>query len=393
MDINVQKEILKRSSLLRNIPDYTINNIAQHTKIISLSQGDTLFNEGDVGDSLYIIGTGSVTLYIKTSTGEETPVMKHHTGDYFGEIAFFNNTGKRTVSAKAESNAVLFSIPREILMFLLQQNTVLAQNLLENLSLRLNAAYQQLATQTINELNDLDDTDQFTVKQEDIQADINEMLYKRTLECPHCRAKFTTLKLLTKYISIEKTDNDFCNHYKGVNPLYYDVAVCPTCGFAFTEESQEPFGLNAVDGVKKLLATLPKKNYNQIRDINLARETFALAIKTQTAAGGKHSIIAKLYLRLAWLYRYQGDTLTEYKFIEQAIKHYETAFTREKLKPRQEIMLLYLVGELFDRIGDPKMAVNWFQQATTHPQKHTFMGIVNRARDRWQDIRAEMKKA
>ncbi|MEG6617338.1 DUF2225 domain-containing protein [Peptococcaceae bacterium 1198_IL3148] len=394
MDINVQTEILKRSSLFKNLPDYTIRNIAENTKIITFPQDTILFNEGDNGDLLYIIGSGSVTLYKNTATSKEVPVYKHQTGDYFGEIALLNETGKRTVTAKAEAKSLLFGIPGEVLMVLLQQNGTLAINLLKNVSARLDATYDQLARQDANSALPITDLDlALTDETTALPTDINEMFYDRKLECPHCGTKFTTPRVLTKHITIEKSDDDFCNYYKGLNPIYYDVAVCPQCSFAFTDETREPLGANAATGVKRVVDSLPKKDYCKIRNASQAKETFVLAIKSQTAAGSKQSLIAKLYLRLAWLHRYEGDTVNEYKFIEQAIKHYEIAFSRENFNPKQEIMLLYLVGELYARIGDPKMAINWFNRVVTHPQKQVFIGIVNRARDRWQDIRAEMKNA
>lgn len=52
--------------------------------------------------------------------------------------------------------------------------------------------------------------------------------------CPICGESTRIIKLKSRIIA-EKTDEDFCVHYKGINPYFYHIWFCEHCGFAADE--------------------------------------------------------------------------------------------------------------------------------------------------------------
>ena len=67
--------------------------------------GTTIFNEGDKGDSLYIILDGNVRISKEISGIGEEALAILQKGDYFGEMALIDDD-KRSADAKAHSRGV-----------------------------------------------------------------------------------------------------------------------------------------------------------------------------------------------------------------------------------------------------------------------------------------------
>ena len=54
--------------------------------------------------------------------------------------------------------------------------------------------------------------------------------------CPMCEKTTRVVKLKSRMIS-EKTDEDFCVHYKNFNPYLYRIWYCEHCGYAADEKT------------------------------------------------------------------------------------------------------------------------------------------------------------
>lgn len=58
-----------------------------------------------------------------------------------------------------------------------------------------------------------------------------------------------------------------------------------------------------------------------------------------------------------------------------------------------EVRLLYLIGELYRRLGKEKQAIIYFSRVIARKKETIEKGIVNMAYDRWQEILEEKKGA
>jgi len=77
----------------------------------SVEANERLIKEGDDGDVMYVIESGSFDC-IKMINGEEQVVKKCGPGDFFGELALLYNT-PRAASVEARDPAVLWQLDRE----------------------------------------------------------------------------------------------------------------------------------------------------------------------------------------------------------------------------------------------------------------------------------------
>ncbi|MGE7905954.1 DUF2225 domain-containing protein [Peribacillus sp. NPDC094092] len=58
------------------------------------------------------------------------------------------------------------------------------------------------------------------------------------MECLLCKQKSTTKKVRSRFVKVTKYDTDFHPIYADptVNALYYNIFVCPHCGFSYSED-------------------------------------------------------------------------------------------------------------------------------------------------------------
>gem|GEM_PF-331347 len=226
---------------------------------------------------------------------------------------------------------------------------------------------------------------------------IEEMLYYKKSVCPVCDTKFESPKVLSKYIQTQKIDYDFCHYYKFVNPLFYEMMVCPACGFAFNEEiSKLHFKKEHLDEIKSRLSAFwldnVLKDYSGIRTLEQVIETFLLALITLKGLPVKNSQMGMLYLKLAWLYRYKGDKAQEQKYIEKAISHLLAAFDKENLSsPKSEINTAYLLGVLNIYMENNREAAKWLDRVLRHPSKSMFPMVLNQTRELWYEVRQKLR--
>lgn len=94
-----------------------------------------------------------------------------------------------------------------------------------------------------------------------------EPLYKIKVTCTYCENEFQTSRVRPSFKRSMRNDTDFCSYYKNENPDYYVVRICPSCGFASTENSVDR--LNEVQRAKFreiISSRFVKKDYGGQRD-------------------------------------------------------------------------------------------------------------------------------
>jgi len=111
-------------SFFQGLSDAETNEIKSHSLIKKFKKGELIFAEGDSVDYFYIIESGRVSIYVD-KCGRDEPICALSRNDYFGEMAIFNND-RRTASAKACENTVLFVISKEQFLSFVNTHPLLA---------------------------------------------------------------------------------------------------------------------------------------------------------------------------------------------------------------------------------------------------------------------------
>ncbi|HWW60123.1 MAG TPA: DUF1003 domain-containing protein, partial [Thermoanaerobaculia bacterium] len=102
----------------------------------SVAAGDVVFSFGEPGDSLYIVSTGSVELFVKDTTGSKIVLTVCGPGEIFGELSLFDG-GARTATAVALEASQLLVLQREDLLRFLRRHPDSALDLLTTMGQRI----------------------------------------------------------------------------------------------------------------------------------------------------------------------------------------------------------------------------------------------------------------
>jgi CRP/FNR family cyclic AMP-dependent transcriptional regulator len=111
---------------------------------VSLRRGETLFNEGDSGDRLYLVMEGKVKLGHRSSDGRENLLAVLGPGELLGELTLFD-PGERTATATAVSPSRLLELQHGPFMELIDGRPELAKHMLKALAQRLRRTNSALA--------------------------------------------------------------------------------------------------------------------------------------------------------------------------------------------------------------------------------------------------------
>lgn len=86
--------------------------LADFFKIENKKAGEYLFQEGDNGESLYFVGSGTVVVVMKIPRQKEKILRKYKAGAILGEMAIYTGEN-RTASVRIENDAELFRLDKE----------------------------------------------------------------------------------------------------------------------------------------------------------------------------------------------------------------------------------------------------------------------------------------
>ena len=100
--------------------------------------GDIIFKENSIGKVMYIIMSGMVSI-IKEKGGVETVLSTLKEGDFFGEMALFDNC-PRSATVKAVGNVHALEIDKKSFFKKVSRDPSLAFRILEKMSQRIREA-------------------------------------------------------------------------------------------------------------------------------------------------------------------------------------------------------------------------------------------------------------
>jgi CRP/FNR family cyclic AMP-dependent transcriptional regulator len=114
--------------------------------------GERLFNIGEPGDSLYIVGSGNVELFVKDNTGTKIVLTVCAAGDIFGELSLFDG-GARTASAVCLDDVELFELDRDHLLAFLERHPHAALDMLSTMGQRIRSTDEILRRRVARNIN------------------------------------------------------------------------------------------------------------------------------------------------------------------------------------------------------------------------------------------------
>ncbi|PID18601.1 DUF2225 domain-containing protein [Sporosarcina sp. P35] len=218
--------------------------------------------------------------------------------------------------------------------------------------------------------------------------------YDKKMLCLLCKEHFSTTKIRSRQVRVIDHDSDFRPIYinKEINPIFYNVAVCPNCGFAFTDDFAPYFAPGTKEMIaQNITAKWRSRSFGGIRTKEQAIEAYKLAYLSANFKKEKHLTMAGMMLRIAWIYREDENRAKEMRYLEISRNLYIQAFSEGDYVGTQmsETRVQYIIAELSWRINDRAEAIRNFSRVIETQKRSTEPTVIQMAKDRWQEIRDE----
>jgi CRP/FNR family transcriptional regulator len=101
--------LMKSIVLLKDMPERTIQALAEFLKPRRFASGAVVFKEGGRGMSMYFVASGRIRIYKRTASGSSTQLAIVGPGSFFGEMALVDQV-PRSASAAAAEPCLLFEL-------------------------------------------------------------------------------------------------------------------------------------------------------------------------------------------------------------------------------------------------------------------------------------------
>jgi uncharacterized membrane protein len=98
--LSEEAQSLARVPLFKRLEPHELEHLAEDVDQVNYPAGETIFNEHDLGDGLYVVETGSVRIWVMDEDVNEVTLAELKPGDFFGELAVLDR-GERSSSATA----------------------------------------------------------------------------------------------------------------------------------------------------------------------------------------------------------------------------------------------------------------------------------------------------
>ena len=137
-------EVLTKAGLFQGVALEAAEALASSLDEAEYTRGDTVFVEGEEGDTLYIVLAGKIKIGRKAADGRENMLSVMGPSDMFGELSLFD-PGPRTATATVVTDARLASLSHSSLRPWITDRPEIAEQLLRVLARRLRRTNDALA--------------------------------------------------------------------------------------------------------------------------------------------------------------------------------------------------------------------------------------------------------
>lgn len=132
-DATLAIDSLQRCVLFAHVKADALERLASQMRRRRFRRGEVIFHQGDIGDSLQVVASGSVKIMLASAEGEEAIIATLQPGDFFGELAILDGAPRSTTATAIEATETL-ALPRERFLELLAEDPRIGQALLQALA-------------------------------------------------------------------------------------------------------------------------------------------------------------------------------------------------------------------------------------------------------------------
>ncbi|MCE3009645.1 MAG: cyclic nucleotide-binding domain-containing protein [Proteobacteria bacterium] len=136
------RKLLKSNILFQDLNPFELSLVENIVNVRNYRPGENIFRQGEVGVGMYIILSGSVTIFVEEiQENSQTAFNSKHTAvthlkatDFFGELALVEDESRRSASASAHEETILVGFFKPDLLEIISRNPSAGVKILTRLS-------------------------------------------------------------------------------------------------------------------------------------------------------------------------------------------------------------------------------------------------------------------
>jgi len=147
-----EADSLSRIPLFQRLTPEELEQLAAEVDQVKFDPDETIFNEQDKGDALYVVETGSVRIWVLDEDVEAVTLKELGPGEFFGELAVLDR-GPRSTNATAMGETTLHRLSSDDFQAFLMKHPDVAIDVICEIGARMrqtNMLVSQRATRNIN---------------------------------------------------------------------------------------------------------------------------------------------------------------------------------------------------------------------------------------------------
>ena len=126
-------DALRRCVLFEHVDEPRLRALEEEMRPRRFRRGEVIFHQGDVGDSLQVVVSGSVKIVLPSEEGEEAIIASLQAGDFFGELALLDGAPRSTTAQAIEPTETV-SLSRDRFLALLTEDPHITRALLRSVA-------------------------------------------------------------------------------------------------------------------------------------------------------------------------------------------------------------------------------------------------------------------
>lgn len=130
---------LKQVPLFSELNESALTLILRKSRTLKFRKSSILMTEGETGESLYLINTGRVKIFLSDEDGNEITLFIEGPGSYIGEISLLDNA-PRTASAVTLEKTEVISISKKDFIDVITENPDIAFSIINALTQKMRRA-------------------------------------------------------------------------------------------------------------------------------------------------------------------------------------------------------------------------------------------------------------
>ena len=129
-------ETLRKIPLFAGLPTARLKLIAYTAEVVEFAPGETIVQQGDPADAVYILAEGEAEVLLRDVDGHELKLATMGRHSLFGETAVIGKW-RRTATVRARDRVVTFKISADVFLDLVRQSPEISMQVMTVLAQRL----------------------------------------------------------------------------------------------------------------------------------------------------------------------------------------------------------------------------------------------------------------